>query len=228
VWCRARLFPVEKGALELAAGDVVENPATRERSIVIEAPADNPERRLVSELHLRPGAAVVGEHLHPALHESFQVLEGRLGYKCGDQAGEAGPGDVLDIPAGTWHDWWHLGDGPTVCRVEVSPGDRFVEMIRTIFGLACDGLTNSRGMPSPLQMVAIAREFDDVFVLRKPPRSLQRLVFGALGPLASARGYRGIYPRYQGTRSTSTPDDIREGRSIEMSFGEGPGPPGLR
>jgi hypothetical protein len=44
-----------------------ENPVTGERSIVLEAPQDNPARRLVAELHVLRGGAVAGEHLHPAI-----------------------------------------------------------------------------------------------------------------------------------------------------------------
>ena len=208
-----------------AVGDTFINPVTRERTIVLEAPADNPERRLVSELHLDPGAAVLGEHLHPAIEERFEVLEGRLGYRLDGTEGEAGPGESLEIPAGSWHYWWHLGDGRTVCRVTVTPGDRFEQMIRTAWGLACDGRTNAKGMPGPLQTVALAREFSDVFVLKRPPPTVQRALFGALAPLARRRGYRGIYPRYAEMRSEGTAEDVRAGREFELSFGAGDGPP---
>ena len=168
-------------AARLRSGDVSENPATRERSITIEAPAENPERRLVSELHLSPGARVALDHMHPSIHESFEVIEGRLGWKLDGRSGEAGPGETVDIPAGSWHDWWHVGDEPTICRVTVSPGDRFVEMISTIWGVGYDGFCDDRGTPKPLQLVAVSREFSDILVPRKPPVFIQKAVFGLLG-----------------------------------------------
>lgn len=208
------------------AGDTFHNPVTRERSIVIEAPAESAGRRLVSELHLDPGAAVLGEHLHPAIDESFEVVEGRLGYRLDGREGEAGPGETIEIPAGTWHDWWHVGEAPTVCRVTVTPGDRFEQMIRTAWGLACDGLVNGKGMPRPLQLVALSTEFSDVVVFRRPPRPVQRMAFGLLAPLARRRGYSGIYPRYAEMTSTASPKQIRAGRPSSPVFGPGPLPPG--
>ncbi len=53
-----------------------ENPVTRERAVIIELPWQNAEGRAVARLTALAGARVVGEHLHPALHESFSVLEG--------------------------------------------------------------------------------------------------------------------------------------------------------
>ena len=209
----------------IRSGDVSQNPATRERSITIEAPAENPERRLVVELHLEPGAAVILEHMHPAMDETFEVIEGRLGYKLDGKSGEAGPGERIEIQAGHWHDWWQLGDQQTVCRVTVTPGDRFVDLISTLWGLGADGQTDAAGKPKLLQLVAVSREFSDVFVPRKPPAALQKLVFGLLGPIAERRGYRALYPRYSGVRFEGTPDDVRAGRTVTPVWGEGAGPP---
>jgi mannose-6-phosphate isomerase-like protein (cupin superfamily) len=207
-------------------GETLHNPVTGERAVVLEAPSENPDRRLVAELRLTPGAAVVGEHLHPGIDESFELLEGRLGYRLADVEGMATAGDRLEIPAGTWHDWWHEGEGEAVCRVTIVPGDRFEQMIRTLWGLACDGRTNAKGMPGLLQLVAISEEFSDVIVFRKPPRVVQRTVFGALAPLARRRGYRGIYPRYEEMGSAGTPEQVRAGNPVGPELGPGAGPPG--
>jgi quercetin dioxygenase-like cupin family protein len=207
-------------------GETLHNPITGERAVVLEAPAQNPERRLVAELLLDPGAAVAGEHLHPAIDESFEVLGGQLGYRLDGIEGTASAGDRIDIPAGSWHDWWHTGDVETICRVTITPGDRFEQMIRTLWGLGADGRTNAKGMPGLLQIAAISAEFSDVIVFRRPPRIVQRIMFGALAPLARRRGYRGIYPRYEEMGSAGTPDQVRAGEPVAAEFGPGPGPPG--
>jgi len=54
-------------------------------------------------------------------------------------------------------------------------------------------------MPHPLQLALFAREFSDVFVLRRPPAAVQRAIFGALAPIARWRGYRPIYPQLSRT-----------------------------
>jgi len=51
-------------------------------------------------------------------------------------------------------------------------------------------------MPSLLQLVLLAREFDDVIRFTRPPRLSQRLLFPMLTPLARWRGYQGSYPEY--------------------------------
>jgi hypothetical protein len=49
-------------------------------------------------------------------------------------------------------------------------------------------------MPDLLQLASTAQEFSDVIVFRKPPPLVQRIVFGALAPIARRRGYRATYP----------------------------------
>jgi quercetin dioxygenase-like cupin family protein len=128
----------------LTAGELGWNPVTGERSIVLEGPDENPVRRLTVELYVSPGGAVVGEHLHPAITERFEVLDGTLGVKLSGRKSEAGTGEAVDIPPRTWHDWWNAGDTEAVVKVTVTPGDRFSEMITTIFGLALDGRPTPR------------------------------------------------------------------------------------
>jgi quercetin dioxygenase-like cupin family protein len=207
-------------------GETFHNPVTGERAVVLEAPSQSSDRRLVAELRLEPGAAVVGEHRHPGIDESFEVLEGQLGYRLDDVEGTAHAGERIEIPAGSWHDWWQQGKGEVTCRVTITPGDRFGQMIRTLWGRARDGRTNAKGMPGLLQLVAISVEFSDVIVFRKPPPVVQRALFGALAPLARRRGYRGIYPRYADMGSAGTPEQVRAGTPIAPEFGPGPGPPG--
>ena len=214
-------------AARLRAGDVSANPVTRERSITIEAPAENPERRLVTELHLTPGARVALEHMHPEVDESFEVVEGRLGWKLDGKTGTAGPGESVTIPRGSWHDWWQVGDEPTVARVTVTPGDGFVNLISTLWGVGVDGFTDAKGAPKPLQLVAVSRGFGEVVVPRKPPPAVQKVLFALLGPIAERRGYRATYPRYEELRFEGTPEDVRAGREITPIWGEGAGPPEL-
>lgn len=202
-----------------------ENPVTGERGIVLEPPQDNAERRLTAELRVAPGGAVVGEHRHPGIKERFEVLEGSLGVSRDGRRSTLSPGEAVEVAPGHWHDWWNAGAGVAVVRAEVTPGDRFLEIIRTLFGLAVDGKTNPKGMPRPLQLVAIAREFEDVIVFKRPPVAVQRIAFGLLAPLARMRGYRGVYPRYAEGRSMGTPEQARSGAPLRASFGAGPGPP---
>jgi quercetin dioxygenase-like cupin family protein len=180
-------------------GEVWENPVTRERATLLELPNANPEGRVAAELTALVGARVVGEHLHPAIVERFTVLDGELTVKCDGQMSTLREGETAVVEPGVWHDWWNAGDRDARVRVEITPGERFGHMIETLFGLARLGYTNSKGMPHLLQLVPFAREFSDVIVFRTPPLAVQRVVFGALAPIAHARGYRATYPQISRT-----------------------------
>lgn len=174
---------------------VIDNPVTGERGIVRRAP-DSDSAMLVADLYARPGAAVVGEHVHPHSTESFTIVRGTLGLRLDGVESRAESGTRVVIPPGTAHDWWNAGTDTAWVIVEVDPGRRFEAMIRNLYGLARDGRTDAAGRPGLLQAAVLAREFDDTIRFTSPPRAVQRPVFAALAPLARLRGLRGSYPGY--------------------------------
>jgi quercetin dioxygenase-like cupin family protein len=175
---------------------VVENPVTGELGIVRQAPGEA-GASLVADLYARPGAAVVGEHVHPHSTETFTVVRGTLGVRLDGTETLATPGTRVVVPPDTPHDWWNVGDETAWVIVEVDPGHRFQAKIRNLFGLAADGRTDDTGRPSLLQTALLAREFDDTIRFTSPPRAIQRPLFAALAPLARLRGLRGSYPDYE-------------------------------
>jgi quercetin dioxygenase-like cupin family protein len=178
-------------------GDSIENPVTGERGTVIKAPWEGDDPSLEVELHVQPSGAVAGEHIHHHFDERFTVTGGRIAFKLDGRESVAEPGDTVEIPRGSWHDWWNASDEEeAAARVIVSDGTRFVLMIENLFGLARDGHTNEKGLPDPLQLAMFATEFRDVLVLKRPPAAVQSLAFGVLRPIAKARGYHGTYPQY--------------------------------
>jgi quercetin dioxygenase-like cupin family protein len=193
--------PADRRPIE--AGELWENPVTRERAVIVELPWENAEGRAVGQLTALPGARVAGEHLHPGLHEHFSVLEGELTVVRDGRRSVLHAGESAHVEPGVWHDWWNEARADAVVRVEVTPGERFVHMLETLFGLAREGHANAKGIPDPLQLALTAQEFSDVIVFRKPPPRVQRVVFGALAPIARRRGYRATYPSL--SRTTLAP-----------------------
>jgi hypothetical protein len=59
-------------------------------------------------------------------------------------------------------------------------------------GPANVGNTDAGVMPNRLQLAMIGRELQDVARYAMPPRALQRVMFGLLGPLRRPCGYRGM------------------------------------
>ena len=176
-------------------GEVWENPVTGERATILELPCDNSAGRATAELTASVGSRVMGEHRHPALIEQFTVVEGELTVKREGQTSILHQGETAVIQPGVWHDWWNAGDRDARVQVAVTPGERFVHMIETFFGLARLGYTDRKGMPYQLQLALSALEFSDVIVFRSPPLMVQRAIFGALAPAARWRGYRATYPQ---------------------------------
>ena len=194
--------PDPNGAPDLTpieVGEVWENPVTAERATILEAPWQSAEGRATAELTALVGARVVGEHRHPAMVERFTVLDGELTLKRDGTTSVLSEGETAVIDPGVWHDWWNASDRNARVRVEVTPAERFVHMIETLFGLARLGHTNNKGMPHPLQLALFAREFSDVIVFRAPPPTFQRVLFGALAPIARRCGYRATYPQISRT-----------------------------
>jgi quercetin dioxygenase-like cupin family protein len=128
----------------IEVGEVWENPVTRARATILERPWDNPVGRTTAELTALVGARVMGEHCHPALVEQFTVLEGELTVKRGGQTSILHQDETAVIESGVWHDWWNAGDRDARVRVEITPGERFVHMIETFFGLARLGTQTAR------------------------------------------------------------------------------------
>ena len=178
----------------LRAGDVIENPVTGERVVVIEGSEDTGGAYLVGELTVGPGGQVVGEHIHDHLDETFEVLSGRISVRLDGRDFELGEGERAFVPRGSAHDWWNDSGENAVVRVRIEPAGRFEEMLTTVFALARAGRTNAKGMPGPLQLALFAREFEPVMRLTRPPRIVQRIVFGILAPIARMRGYEGTFP----------------------------------
>ncbi len=94
-------------------------------------------------------------------------------------------------------------------------------MIETLFGLAREGHVNAKGMPNPLQVALLGREFSDVILFRRPPPALQGVIFGLLSPLARARGYRGTYPSL--SRTTEAPRGQEYGEQTTRRSGSSSG-----
>jgi quercetin dioxygenase-like cupin family protein len=189
--------PPDRRPIEV--GEVWENPVTGEYAKLLELPWQNQQGRGVGELIALAGARVMGEHYHPALTERFTPLEGELTVKRNGQVSVLRQGETAVVEPGVWHDWWNATGRDIRVRVEVTPGERFVHMIETFYGLARLGHTDSKGMPHPLQLALCAREFSDVIVFRTPPRLLQLAIFGALGLIARSRGYSATYPQLSRT-----------------------------
>jgi quercetin dioxygenase-like cupin family protein len=204
---------------EVAAGAWLHNPATGEIGHVIDADPDG--RRIEVDLWLQPGAAVARAHVHDHFVERFDVRAGEVGFQVDSEDGVGHPGDeIVEVPAGTVHDWWNAGDGVALVRVEVAatpsaagrPVARFVSMIEALWSLGALGRVNAQGVPDPLWLAAIANEYRDAIYFTRPPAAVQRLLFGPLAALARQTGRHPLAPELHGPAGAcAIPDPGDEG-----------------
>jgi quercetin dioxygenase-like cupin family protein len=77
-------------------------------------------------------AGMPPEHLHPNQVERFEVLEGSMRTKIGNEEATYVEGEVFEVPAGTPHQM--AAQGPTRTRWEVRPALRTAEFFERLFG----------------------------------------------------------------------------------------------
>lgn len=182
----------------MRAGEIYENRVQGDRFVVREGSDDTGGERLLGDLSVRPGGAVAGKHVHAYITERFEVVTGTVRFHVGGRDELARQGEQVEVPPGVVHDWWNVGDDEAHVLVDIRPAERFELMIENLYGLANDGKTNARGVPNLLPLALFAREFRREGEFIRPPRIVQRILFGALAPLARARGYKAINPEYLG------------------------------
>ena len=178
------------------AGQEVENKVTGEQVVVVTGTDETNGELGVYDLTVAPGGAVAGEHIHPHIEERFTVIKGKVGFRL-DGVEQIAPADeTITISSGVAHDWWNAGDQVALVRIEVRPAARFEQLILNLFGLANDGKTNSKGMPNPLQLAILGKEFQDVIMFTSPPPLVQKIMFSVVAPIAGLLGYQGTYGEY--------------------------------
>ena len=181
----------------MPAGDVVWNPLTGEKALLIESAAETNGARIVADFAVEEGGFVPGgEHVHDICAEHFDVQEGQIGFLVDGEERVAGPGDQVTVNPGSWHRWWNAGEGEVRIRARVEPALRFEEAILAIWGLCADGHTNAAGVPSPLYGALLATRYRDEIRFRKPPQLVQRIMLPPLAALARRRGLEQTIERY--------------------------------
>lgn len=174
------------------AGDTIVNPVTGERLVFHKTSADTNGEAVVVEVFVQPQGAVAARHVHPYQEERFEILRGSVGFRVGRNKLVAGPGQRLTVAPGTAHRFWNAGSEEAHFVCEIRPALDFEQLVETMFSLAADGKTNSRGMPNPLRLAVVAQAHFDTVRLPFPPAALQRLGLGIAAPIGRLLGYRPV------------------------------------
>ena len=100
-------------------------------------PAVDTEARFSLVEHpIPPRALAAPLHRHNREDEYSFVLEGRMGALLGEDAIEAGPGDLVYKPRGQWHTFWNAGEEPARILEIISPAgfERFFAELAPLAG----------------------------------------------------------------------------------------------
>jgi quercetin dioxygenase-like cupin family protein len=177
----------------IRSGDTLHNPVTGETLRFVKSAADTDGEYVLLEVVVEPRGAVAAAHIHPYQTETFEILEGRVGFKVGGETIVADAGETISVEPGTPHKFWNAGETDARFRTEVRPALEFESLIETMFALANDGKTNRKGLPNPLRLAVIARAHFDVVRLPFPPARVQKVGLAMGAPLGRMLGFRPTY-----------------------------------
>lgn len=175
-------------------GKIIENPAQGDRIEFRKTAADTDGELLEFDMFIDPVASGPPQHVHPEAEEQFRVLSGKVQARIRDEEYRFAEGDTFTVPPGTPHAWWNDGESEARVRVRLQPATRMKSFLETWYGLAKDGKMNDKGLPAVWQLAVTSQAYFDTVHLAKPPLFFQKIIFGALSPIAKILGYKPDYP----------------------------------
>ena len=131
------------------------NPIIKDTVTFIQTTEESGGKITDLELTLSPGGGNV-LHYHN-YSEKFIALEGDLGVKLGKRETIIlKPGESHTVPPMALHNFFNPKDREIKFGVQVEPGHQgFENMLRILYGLASDGLTDKESKPKSLKHMAI-------------------------------------------------------------------------
>ena len=99
---------------------------------------------VIIEHHVGPGAAAP-LHVHHDVDDSFYLLRGQLGMRCGEDTFVASAGDYVCLPKGVPHALRNVGAGEAVL-LQTHDADSFLTFIRRV------GIPGDQPRPDPASL----------------------------------------------------------------------------
>lgn len=174
--------------------ELIEDPVLGMRSRFWRTTEDRGEVLHV-ETWVDPGGGVT-PHIHPAMEERFEVLDGRPEFLSGRSWKESRAGQTVLVPPGTRHAFRNRSDEVAhfVCRA--TPPSTLQEFLEDAAALSRAGAITSRAIPRSLdgllQAAVMVHHYRDMVTLLAPlpPPAIQRPVMPALARAGERRGHR--------------------------------------
>lgn len=152
-----------------------------------------PDGRPVLLQWLAPDASQPPAHVHPTT-ETFEAVDGTLTVVADGTPERLDPGEETTIEPGAAHTFRNDTDSIIAFRAEL-PSMRTVRALYTLWGLDHTGAFGADGgyaEPDLVHSLVIGRDLSDETMLAAVPNIVQRILWAAVCPVASAAGYSGI------------------------------------
>ncbi|MGI8902711.1 MAG: cupin domain-containing protein [Solirubrobacteraceae bacterium] len=173
--------------------ELTEDPVLRMRSRFWRS-SENGNDILHAETWVDPGGGVT-PHIHPAIEERFEVVEGQPEFLFSRRWSVAEPGRTVLIPPGTRHAFRNRGREVAHFVCHVTPPSTLQEFLTDVAALSRAGAITRRGLPRTvdglLQAAVMAHHYREMVTLLGPlpPPAIQRLVIPPLARAGERRGH---------------------------------------
>ncbi|MBI1224827.1 MAG: cupin domain-containing protein [Bacteroidetes bacterium] len=168
------------------------NSKTGHRYELIRTPEETKGELLEMRAFYPPNSSEPPAHFHPLQTEVFKILSGELTVRKEGKVKKYKAGEGFTVPPNMVHSMWNDTGEETAVQWNISPALNSVQFFETLANLANAGKTNERGKPSLLQAAMMMQYFSPEMQLAKPPRWVQKPVFGLLASIAGLLGYRPV------------------------------------
>lgn len=175
------------------------HPVTGERIVFRRRSRETGGEFLEMNLYLAPGGFIPAAHVHPNQEERFEISGAEVMFRVGKVERLYKPGEVAVVPAGQPHVWWNPSQTEAATLIRFTPALNTETFFETFFGLAADGKVGKNGLPNPLQMAVLARDYRKEMQLPPPTQWVLGPLSIALAPVGRVMGYRGRYDKYSGS-----------------------------
>lgn len=175
--------------------ELTEDPVLRMRSRFWRSRTEDAAEMLNVETWIDPGGGVT-PHVHPAMEERFEVLEGRPEFLAGRRWSAAEPGQTVVVPPGLRHAFRNRSSGLAHFVCHATPPSTLQEFLEDAAGLSRSGGITRRALPRSLdgllQAAVMAHHYREMVTLLAPlpPPAIQRLVIPPLARAGERRGFR--------------------------------------
>jgi quercetin dioxygenase-like cupin family protein len=177
------------------AGQALNNPYTGEQ-IIFEQTEQETGGSLVAFKHFMAPRAKPTFPAHVQLNheERFEILSGTARHRLDGIDRQAQAGETVIVPPGVIHiNCWNAGPDELQMRHSFRPAFGTDIFFETLFTLAMNGKTNSKGEVNLLQLAVIGNEIESQTFNAGIPIPLQRLALPALAAIGKLLGYRARY-----------------------------------